>query len=310
MVDEYSDIESSLTFEESQELTGGDNIASLCYTYLQNTHQEGGGGMNGLTDNTDTTTYPTYSDSHDSRGRQVHPNRNMCDHQSPTYYTNNNLPHDHHESQLIKVKTDQSGYKCLSSFSTSSTSKLEVQGKDSTVDLGAVSVKDLDRYLPEEETAGPITEQLHHVNLQKIRLEPLEDEASTSAISDPRGLAGPLEKIPTNTRRKERGPKSWEFLMRLLMDPKTNPSLVKWEDEEDGTFRLMQPSMLAKLWGARSDKQYLSYVNFARGIRYHYNSGALQPVSERQLVYRCGPLALQYLHQLKNQNQLRERKEK
>lgn len=66
----------------------------------------------------------------------------------------------------------------------------------------------------------------------------------------------------------ERGPKSWEFLMRLLVDPKTNPSLVKWEDEEEGTFRLTQPTLVAKLWGARSNKQYLSYVNFARGIRY------------------------------------------
>lgn len=66
----------------------------------------------------------------------------------------------------------------------------------------------------------------------------------------------------------ERGPKSWEFLMRLLVDPKTNPSLVKWEDEEEGTFRLTEPTLVAKLWGARSNKQYLSYVNFARGIRY------------------------------------------
>ncbi|XP_047489750.1 ETS-related transcription factor Elf-5-like isoform X3 [Penaeus chinensis] len=99
----------------------------------------------------------------------------------------------------------------------------------------------------------------------------------------------------------ERGPKSWEFLVRLLADSRTNPSVIRWEDEVDATFRLTQPDSIARMWGARSGKPSLSYVNFARGLRYHYNTGALEAVSERQLVYRCGPKALQYLKQLKQE---------
>ncbi|XP_068212329.1 transcriptional regulator ERG-like [Palaemon carinicauda] len=108
-----------------------------------------------------------------------------------------------------------------------------------------------------------------------------------------------FKKIPTNTRRKERGPKSWEFLIRLLADKRTNPSLIRWEDEPTATFRLTQPKIIAQMWGARAGKTHLSYVNFARGLRYHYNTGALIAVSERQLVYRCGPKALQYLREVK-----------
>ncbi|XP_064083399.1 uncharacterized protein LOC135199360 [Macrobrachium nipponense] len=110
-----------------------------------------------------------------------------------------------------------------------------------------------------------------------------------------------FKKIPTNTRRKERGPKSWEFLVRLLADKRTNPSVIRWEDEATATFRLTQPKIIAQMWGGRADKPSLSYVNFARGLRYHYNTGALEPVSERQLVYRCGPKALKYLQELKSE---------
>ncbi|XP_066944588.1 uncharacterized protein [Macrobrachium rosenbergii] len=112
-----------------------------------------------------------------------------------------------------------------------------------------------------------------------------------------------FKKIPTNTRRKERGPKSWEFLVRLLADKRTNPSIIRWEDEATATFRLTQPKIIAQMWGGRADKPSLSLlVNFARGLlKYHYNTGALEAVSERQLVYRCGPKALKYLQELRSE---------
>ncbi|KAK8741694.1 hypothetical protein OTU49_002346, partial [Cherax quadricarinatus] len=111
-----------------------------------------------------------------------------------------------------------------------------------------------------------------------------------------------FQKIPTNTRRRERGPKSWEFLLRLLGDRRSNPSLIRWEDETQATFRLVQPNLIAQMWGARSEKPNLSYFNFARGLRYHYSTGALLPVSEKQLVYRCGPKAIKYLRELKERS--------
>ncbi|KAK4296364.1 hypothetical protein Pmani_031129 [Petrolisthes manimaculis] len=175
--------------------------------------------------------------------------------------------------------------------------------------LDEVDSSDLDRYLPEDGSSDPLAQDLQELDLETSLLV-VKDEPTSSRSSSPSSVSipvsplpqrhtGALDKIPTKTRRKERGPKSWEFLMRLLVDPKTNPALVRWEDESEATFRLSQPSLVAQLWGARADKKDLSYVNFARGLRYHYISGALQPVSERQLVYRCGPSALNYLNELK-----------
>ncbi|KAK3866804.1 hypothetical protein Pcinc_027686 [Petrolisthes cinctipes] len=112
-----------------------------------------------------------------------------------------------------------------------------------------------------------------------------------------------LKKIPSKNRRRVRGPKSWEFLVRLLADPRTNPSLVRWEDESDYTFKLTNPSMVAQLWSSRSGlANSMTYNNFARGLRYHYSTGALEPVSEKQLVYRCGTPAIQYLKELKGKS--------
>ncbi|ROT77122.1 ETS factor [Penaeus vannamei] len=88
-----------------------------------------------------------------------------------------------------------------------------------------------------------------------------------------------LNRISTN-RRRHRGPKSWEFLMRLLADERTNPSVIKWEDQSAATFRLIQPHYIAKL--------------------YHYKKGQLVKVSERQLVYGCGPDALLFVNHLLN----------
>lgn len=103
-----------------------------------------------------------------------------------------------------------------------------------------------------------------------------------------------LGKILTNRKRRMRGPKSWEYLVRLLRDPSTNPSLIRWENEMKGVFRLVQPAVIAQRWGRRTGKhasECLSYENFARGLRYHYATGALEPVSERSFVYKFGPKA-------------------
>lgn len=117
--------------------------------------------------------------------------------------------------------------------------------------------------------------------------KPLEEGPSTA--NDPL-----LVKISTTKRRRVRGPKSWEYLLRLLRDPSTNPSLIRWENEIEGIFRLVKPDSIALRWGKRTGKhstEMLSYENFARGLRYHYVTGALTAVSERCFVYKFGPKA-------------------
>ncbi|XP_071532421.1 uncharacterized protein [Panulirus ornatus] len=110
-----------------------------------------------------------------------------------------------------------------------------------------------------------------------------------------------LSKIQSNKKRNRyRGPKNWELLVRMLADERTNPSVIRWEDESAGTFRLMQPNFITLIWATKGGDtpRNTKYINFARGLRYHYSTGVLYSVSERQYVYGLGPKGLQYLREL------------
>ncbi|CAL4144081.1 unnamed protein product, partial [Meganyctiphanes norvegica] len=73
------------------------------------------------------------------------------------------------------------------------------------------------------------------------------------------------DKVAVSSRRKERDPKNWEFLIRLLADSRANPKLIRWEDESKGTFLLVQPETITDLWNSRRpNKDPISYTNFAR----------------------------------------------
>ncbi|CAL4133747.1 unnamed protein product, partial [Meganyctiphanes norvegica] len=64
-----------------------------------------------------------------------------------------------------------------------------------------------------------------------------------------------------------RCPKSWEFLMRLLVNSETNPEVICWEDESQYIFRLVQPNKIVELWNAKGGKSSGNYDNFARSLR-------------------------------------------
>ncbi|KAK7065814.1 hypothetical protein SK128_002184, partial [Halocaridina rubra] len=118
---------------------------------------------------------------------------------------------------------------------------------------------------------------------------------ASNLLSGARGLDS---EIPFDGQ--DRGIKNWEFLMRLLLDPRTNPSLIEWENEATATFRLKQPTVIASLWASRHPGETdLSYNNFARGLRHHYKSKTLLPIPQRQLVYQCGQKAKEFLEHLR-----------
>lgn len=103
----------------------------------------------------------------------------------------------------------------------------------------------------------------------------------------------PLPGQQADTRR-DRGPKLWEFLLDLLEDPACNPAIIRWENQEERTFRLTSPHDVSLRWGQRRPNQNsLPYDYFARALRYHYKTGMLVSVPERKLVYKFGSLVFQ-----------------
>ncbi|XP_064082985.1 uncharacterized protein LOC135199001 [Macrobrachium nipponense] len=109
----------------------------------------------------------------------------------------------------------------------------------------------------------------------------------------------PLQRMRTPTSSRDRGPKSWEFLMNLLADSRYNPSLIKWDDEQRFIFRLVKPCEVAEMWASRKGQNNgIDKNNFARNLRYFYKDGTLQAVKEKQYVYGCGTKAIQFYKNL------------
>ncbi|KAK8379400.1 hypothetical protein O3P69_019361 [Scylla paramamosain] len=170
----------------------------------------------------------------------------------------------------------------------------------------------------EEEDDRPLVIDMGEEEEEEKEEEEGQEEEEEQAMDlrinrDPRGPnpSQPPQTLPppapylgkiSSRRKRDRGPKSWEFLMRLLADPRTNPDVIRWEDRSRYTFRLVQPQVIASLWGQRSNKRTLTYNNFARALRYHYHTKYLIRVSERQLVYGCGQPAIQFLNTILHQH--------
>ena len=62
-----------------------------------------------------------------------------------------------------------------------------------------------------------------------------------------------LAKVP-GTAKRSRDLKVWEFLMRLLRHPDTNPALIAWQGGSNYEFKLEKPNLVIKLWNGRSGK--------------------------------------------------------
>lgn len=67
---------------------------------------------------------------------------------------------------------------------------------------------------------------------------------------------------------EKRGFKLWEFLRSLLMDSRYCPSLIKWENKEDGTFKFVQNEKVAQMWGGRKKNENMTFEKFSRAMRY------------------------------------------
>lgn len=101
----------------------------------------------------------------------------------------------------------------------------------------------------------------------------------------------PQIKEKRKNKNGQRSSRLWEFIRDLLLDPKTCPSLLKWENAEEGVFRFVQSDQVAKLWGKRKCNPRMTYEKLSRAMRYYYKNKVFQSVTGRRLVYKFGPTA-------------------
>lgn len=99
-----------------------------------------------------------------------------------------------------------------------------------------------------------------------------------------------LHKI-TKKKSEKRTGRLWEFIRNLLLNRKYCPSLICWENYDEGVFRFVQSEKVAQLWGSLKANPKMTYEKLSRAMRYYYKSKVLQPVLGRRLVYKFGPSA-------------------
>lgn len=63
------------------------------------------------------------------------------------------------------------------------------------------------------------------------------------------------------------GCRLWEFIRNLLFDPTKNPSVICWEDREEGVFRLVNSKEIASIWGKKKGNSLMSYEKLSRAMR-------------------------------------------
>lgn len=148
----------------------------------------------------------------------------------------------------------------------------------------------------------PCIEQVHSPSSDSDSGESGIDIGSTSDPDSPIPASSPdnalnlAPQVPYRTRRK-RGPKPpakyngngpiqlWQFLLELLLDPKSS-KLIKWTFDEKFEFKLLNPPVIAVMWGKRKNKPSMNYEKLSRGLRYYYDKHIIDKVHGKRYVYR------------------------
>lgn len=50
----------------------------------------------------------------------------------------------------------------------------------------------------------------------------------------------------------------------------SNSSMIKWIDRNNLTFKIIEPKVLASIWGLRRNNERMNYKKMTRSLRYHY----------------------------------------
>jgi len=109
-----------------------------------------------------------------------------------------------------------------------------------------------------------------------------------------------LEKTIKRQRRPSRNPvpqqrkkgskqKISGWIVSLLRSPETNPSVITWEDEPNGKFRVTDSARYAELWGEVKQNPNMNYEKLSRAMRYYYKNKEISMVANERLTYAFGP---------------------
>ena len=82
-----------------------------------------------------------------------------------------------------------------------------------------------------------------------------------SSASSTRPSSSPLPSAMPKTSRVGKA-KITHWLLKVLRSPEHNPSVLQWEDEESGIFRVVDKAELGRMWGIAKKNPRMDYKKF------------------------------------------------
>merc|ERR1712117_7279 len=105
----------------------------------------------------------------------------------------------------------------------------------------------------------------------------------------PRRYRRPSKNPVPQQRKKGSTLKISQWIVKLLRDPETNPSVIMWEDEPEGKFRVINSTAFAQLWAKEKKNPVMNYEKLSRAMRYYYRNKEIEMVKGERLTYKFGP---------------------
>merc|ERR1711978_285825 len=119
--------------------------------------------------------------------------------------------------------------------------------------------------------------------------EEFSEEEKPQRNPAPRRYRRPSKNPVPQQRKKGSTLKISQWIVKLLRDPETNPSVIKWEDEPEGKFRVINSTAFAQLWAKEKKNPAMNYEKLSRAMRYYYRNKEIEMVKGERLTYKFGP---------------------
>merc|ERR1712012_1436769 len=119
--------------------------------------------------------------------------------------------------------------------------------------------------------------------------EEFSEEEKPQRNPAPRHYRRPSKNPVPQQRKKGSTLKISQWIVKLLRDPATNPSVIMWEDEPAGKFRVINSTAFAQLWAVEKKNPAMNYEKLSRAMRYYYRNKEIEMVKGERLTYKFGP---------------------
>merc|ERR1712038_1469720 len=119
--------------------------------------------------------------------------------------------------------------------------------------------------------------------------EEFSEEEKLQRNPAPRRYRRPSKNPVPQQRKKGSTLKISQWIVKLLRDPETNPSVIMWEDEPAGKFQVINSTAFAQLWAVEKKNPAMNYEKLSRAMRYYYRNKEIEMVKGERLTYKFGP---------------------